>query len=204
MLPPELDSPGALPQRPRGALRVVVAGATGASGGAAVAAMLAAALLSAGLGNDSVEIVHTGATLDGVCGAAADGAWRVVVVTGAGTLTLTAAFAMVKAASTRHPGARIEVLVTGLDETRAHAAYQHVRAAAGRFLGRDVGFAGAFPDVDAAPAHAAGSARAATPSAATAVATGATRGSRAARMWAARLLAECSEGAWPEAAHSSD
>ena len=110
--------------------------------------------------------------------------------------TLTAAFAMVKAIETRQPGARIELLVTGHDEARAHGAYLRVRAAAERFLGRDVGFAGAFTDLDTASASSDESDDLEL------TLRRATRANRTARMWAARLLAECSEGAWPEAAHS--
>lgn len=175
-------------------MRVVVAGATGTSGSANVAGMLSIALTMAGLENESVEIVHAGATLEGVHMAAAAGAARFVVVSGGTAAMLTSAFAMVKAIDSRHPGARIEVLVTGQDESRAHASYLRVRGAAERFLGRDVGFAGAITDVDAAPAD--------DSDEADSIRRRATRASRAARMWAARLLAECSEGAWPEAAHS--
>jgi hypothetical protein len=117
-----------------------------------------------------------------------------VIVASVNTATLAAAFAMVKAIETRQPGARIELLVTGHDESRAHGAYLRVRAAAERFLGRDVGFAGAFTDLDAASADDSDDLESTL--------RRATRANRTARMWAARLLAECSEGAWPEAAHS--
>jgi hypothetical protein len=174
-------------------LRVIVAGATAKSGSATVAEMLAESLTMAGLGNDSVGIVHAGATLDGLHAASA-GAWKFVVVTGGSAATLTAAYAVIKAIEARNAGARIELLVTGLEEARAHAAYLRVRTATERFLGRDLVFAGAITEVDTAPVDGsddAGSTR-----------RRATRASRAARMWAARLLAECSEGAWPDAAHS--
>ena len=194
MQPPEAETFEELRRRPASVVRVIVAGATGASGSARVAAMLADALQMAGLENDSVEIVHAGATLLGVEAASVEGAWRFVVVTGASAQTLTAAFGMVKAIDTRHRGARIEVLVTGQDAPRAHAAYLRVRSAAERFLGRDVGFAGVFTEVDTAPANESDEADSTR--------RRATRASRAARMWAARLLAECSEGAWPEATHS--
>src|ERR1019366_2229934 len=124
------------------------------------------------------------------------GARLFVVVTGGGAAALASAYAMVKAIETRRPGARIEVLVTRQDESHAHASYLRLRSAVERFLGRDVDFAGAFPDLDAAPLDG--------PPAADAAIRGATRAGRAARMWAARLLAECSEDAWPEAAHSMD
>jgi hypothetical protein len=196
LLPPDLETLDAL-RRPHGegrSVRVIVVGATARSGSATVAAMLADSLTMAGLGNDSVGIVHAGATLDGLHAAVAGGAWKFVVVTGGSAATLTAGFAVIKAIEARTPGARIELLVTGLEEARAHAAYLRVRSAAERFLGRDLVFAGAIMEVDIAPADGsddAGSTR-----------RRATRASRAARMWAARLLAECSEGAWPDAAHS--
>lgn len=196
MLPPDFETLDGLRRRPHGAMRVIVAGATGTSASANVAAMLSTALTMAGLVNESVEIVHAGAMLDGLHAASADGAWRFVVVTGVGAAMLTAAFAMVKAIEARHPGARIEVLVTGHDESRAHAAYLRVRAAAERFLGRDVSFAGAFTELDAAPADESDEADSTR--------RRATRASRAARMWAARLLAECSEGAWPQTTHSTN
>jgi hypothetical protein len=59
-----------------------------------------------------------------------------------------------------------------------------------------VGFAGAFTDLDAASASLDDSDEM------EATLRRATRANRTARMWAARLLAECSEGAWPDAAHS--
>lgn len=176
--------------------RVVVAGATGNSGSARVAAMLGTALAMAGMHDGSVEIVNAGATMDGVMAASDAGASRFVVVSGGSAAMLTAAFAMVKAIETRQPGARIELLVTGQDESRAHASYQRVRAAAARFLGRDVGFAGAITELDGAPAG--------DSDEADSTRRRATRASRAARMWAARLLAECSEGAWPEATPSTN
>lgn len=174
------------------AVRVVVCGSTSSSGSGTVAAVFARALRDAGLASESVEVVDAGATLDGMRTASATGA-RHVVVTAPNNSALAAAFAMVKAIEARHPGARIEVLVTGRDESRAHPAYLRVRAAAERFLRRDVGFAGAFTDLDAATAD---------ESLGDSNTRRATRASRTARMWAARLLAECSEGAWPEAAHS--
>ncbi len=194
MQPRESDAPHTA--RTGGAMRVIVAGASGTCGSANVAAMLSIALTLAGMQNASVEVVHAGATLEGMHTAAAGGASRFMVVTGGTAGRLAAAFAMVKAIETRRPGARIEVLITGHDEVRAHAAYQRVRAASERFLGREVGFAGAITDVDTAPAFFDGSEQA------DATTRRATRASRAARMWAARLLAECSEDAWPEATHS--
>jgi hypothetical protein len=184
-----------LPPREGAAMRVVVSGATSSSASGTVAAVFARALRDAGLGNDSVEVVDAGATLDGMRTAAAAGAARHVVVSASSNAALAAAFAMVKAIETRHPGARIEVLVTGQDESRGHAAYLRVRAAVERFLKRDVGFAGAFTDLDAASAD---ESRQETDS----TLRRATRADRIARMWAARLLAECSEDAWHDAAHS--
>lgn len=194
MQPPDVDPSADCRPRPHGAARVIVAGATKASGSAIVTAILARALKTAGLENTSVQVVDAGFTLDGVHAASAQGVWRFVVIAGVSAAALAAAFAMVKAIDTRHPGARIEVLVTGHDEFRAHAAYLRVRAATERFLGRDVGFAGAFVDMDAASADESEELDSKK--------RRATRANRAARMWAARLLAECSEGAWPEAAHS--
>ncbi|MFI5234013.1 MAG: hypothetical protein ACHQSE_16080 [Gemmatimonadales bacterium] len=175
------------------AVRVVVSGATSSSGNGTVAAVFARAVREAGLGIDRVEVVDAGATLDGMRTASTAGAARYVVVAAPNNAALAAAFAMVKAIETRHPGARIEVLVTGQDESRAHAAYLRVRAAAERFLRRDVGFAGAFTDLDAAPED---------ESLSDSSTRRATRADRTARMWAARLLAECSEDAWHDAAHS--
>lgn len=177
-----------------GQARVIVAGTTTASASAKVAAILARALKTAGLENTSVQVVDAGSTLDSVQSASAQGAWRFVIIAGVTGAALAAAFAMVKAIETRHPGARIEVLVTGHDEFRAHAAYLRVRTATERFLGRDVGFAGVFVDMDGASANGSEDVDSSI--------RRATRANRTARMWAARLLAECSEGAWPEAAHS--
>jgi hypothetical protein len=185
--------------RPRhsGIARVIVAGATSTSASAraaeTLATALAAAFNTAGFDSGSVAVVHAGAQLDGVLEACEAGAFRFVVVTGVAKPMLAAAFAMVKAIQTRQPDARIEILVTGQDESRAHGAYSHVRSAVARFLGRDVGFAGAFTDPDLQPAVGADGED--SPG------RRSTRVSRAARIWAARLLAECSEGAWPEATH---
>jgi hypothetical protein len=194
LLPPELESLDGHRGRPHGAVRVIVAGATQTSGSGKVAALLTHSLKTAGLENDSVEIVDAGPTLDGVRLASAEGAWRFVVVAGTGAAMLAAAFAMVKAIETRHPGAHIEIFVTGHDESRAHAAYLRVRTASERFLGRGLGFAGALIDLDTTSADESDEVDSTR--------RRATRASRAARMWAARLLAECSEGAWPEATHS--
>jgi hypothetical protein len=194
--PPENELASAATPRQHRAARVVVAGATTASGSGNVAAVLALALRTAGLENDSVEVVDAGSTLDGIRTASAVGPARYVIVASVNTATLAAAFAMVKAIESRQPGARIEILVTGHDESRAHGAYLRVRAAAERFLGRDVGFAGAFTDLDTASASFDESDDLEL------TLRRATRANRTARMWAARLLAECSEGAWPEAAHS--
>jgi hypothetical protein len=180
--------------RADGALRVVVAGATASSGSAAVAAMLVEALVMAGLRNESVEVVHAGATLDGVESATSHDRCRFAVVGGDRDATLASAFAMVKAIESRRPGARIELFVTGSEEARAQAAYLWLRSAVRRFLGRELAFAGTLTEVDTAPADGSDEADSTT--------RRATRASRTARMWAARLLAECSEGARPEAAHS--
>jgi len=188
-------SGAAAPRQPRAA-RVIVAGATKASGSGSVATLLAQALRAAGLENDGVEVIDAGATLEGIGTVPTAGSSRYVIVAGVSSATLAAAFAMVKAIETRQPGARIELLVTGQDESRAHGAYLRVRAAAERFLGREVGFAGAFTDLDAASASLDDSDEMET------TLRRATRANRTARMWAARLLAECSEGAWPDAAHS--
>jgi hypothetical protein len=174
--------------------RIVVAGAAQASGSAIAAAVLAHALRAAGLPPDEVAVVDAGATLEGMREASAAGPARYVVVAGVRTVTLAAAFAMMKAIEARRPGARIELLVTGHDESRAHAAYLRVRAAAERFLGRDVGFAGVFTDLNAAPADESDDLQS--------IMRRAVRANRTARVWAARLLAECSEEAWPSAAHS--
>ena len=176
------------------ALRVIVTGASSSCDSAGVAAMLSRAVKMAGVEPDSVRIVDAGSTLEGMRTAVSEGAWRFVVVAGTATPVVTAAFAMVKAVDQRHPGARIELLVTGKDESRAHATYLRVRGAAEWFLGREVGFAGAFVDLDAASAD--------ESDVADSMRRRATCASRAARVWAARLLAECSEGAWHDAAPS--
>ena len=183
-----------MPPHEHAAIRVVVSGATHSSASGAVAATLARALRQAGLENGSVDVVDAGSTLDGLRAASDASASRYVVVCTTAAAALAAAFAVIKVIETRHPGARVEVLVTGKDESRAHAAYLRVRAAAGRFLGRDVGFAGTFTDLDAASADDSRDANSTLPRA--------TRAERTARMWAARLLAECSEGAWHDAAPS--
>ena len=182
--------------REAAAIRVVVCGATSSSGSGTVAAVFARALREAGVESGNMEIVDAGATLDGIRTLSAAGAARHVVVCATSTAALAAAFAMVKAIETRHPGARIEVLITGKDQSRAHAAYLRVRAAADWFLRRDVRFPRAFTDLDAVVADES------QPQETDTAIRPATRADRTARMWAARLLAECSEGAWHDAAHS--
>jgi hypothetical protein len=194
LLPPDVETPDAQRPRPEGAARVVVAGATARSRSAQAARMLSSAFGAAGSDFAAIKVVHAGSTLDGMNSACTDAVWRFVIITGSSAAMLTSAFAMVKAIDARRPGVRIELFVTGKDESRAHPAYQRVRAAAERFLGREVGFAGALTDLEEAPADASDEADAMN--------RRATRASRSARMWAARLLAECSEGAWQDAAHS--
>ena len=185
-----------MPPHETAAIRVVVCGATSSSGSGTVAAMFARALREAGLEHGSTDVVDAGATLDGIRSATPAGVARHVVVCATSTAALAAAFAMVKAIETRHPGARIELLITGKDESRAHAAFLRVRAAAERFLRRDVGFAGALADLDAAAADESRLREADSTIRRSA------RANRTARVWAARLLAECSEGAWHDATHS--
>jgi flagellar biosynthesis protein FlhG len=98
--------------------------------------------------------LDAGSRLDGIIAAGERGAWRFITVTGVEPVALASAYAMVKALETRWPGAPIEVLVNQHDETRARAAFEHIRAGAEHFLGRTVQYAGAVPR-DAAPADAA-------------------------------------------------
>jgi flagellar biosynthesis protein FlhG len=101
--------------------------------------------VSAIYGEFDAIFIDAGTRLDGVIAAAERGAWRFLAVTGVEPVSLASAYAMVKALEVRWPGAPVDLLVNGSDETKGRAAFEQVRAGAQHFLGRTIEFAGTIP-----------------------------------------------------------
>jgi MinD-like ATPase involved in chromosome partitioning or flagellar assembly len=93
-----------------------------------------------------VVVVDAGSTLDTVTAACANGVGRFLVVTGADRIATVATYALVKALHQASPALGIEVLPNRYDDDTATRAFEHVHAAAERFLGLDLPLAGAIPD----------------------------------------------------------
>lgn len=92
-------------------------------------------------------VVDAGSRLDTVTAAAgACDARHVVVTAGVDPASLAATYAMVKAVDERSKDATVEVLINRQDAARGADACRAVQSAAGRFLGRDVRYAGTIPE----------------------------------------------------------
>jgi MinD-like ATPase involved in chromosome partitioning or flagellar assembly len=91
-------------------------------------------------------IVDAGATLDTVTAACANGVGRFLVVTGADRIAVIATYALVKSLHQTSPTLGIEIVPNRYDDDTATRAFEHVHAAAERFLGLDIPLAGAIPD----------------------------------------------------------
>ena len=95
-----------------------------------------------------VVIIDAGSRLDAVIAAGLAGLRKCVVVSGTEPASVAAAYAMVKGIHLSWPGAPAELLLTRSTDARARAAFADVQGAAGRFLGRTIGFGGVIPDDD--------------------------------------------------------
>ncbi len=93
-----------------------------------------------------IILVDAGSRLDSVLAAAGGNARRFITVANTDPVALACAYALVKAIDAKWPGAPVELLVNRHDDARGRDAFQHVRSAAERFLGRTLRFAGTIPD----------------------------------------------------------
>jgi flagellar biosynthesis protein FlhG len=91
-------------------------------------------------------VVDGGSRLDTVAAACDAGAASLVAVALTDGISLAAAYALVKAVSTRTPALGAELLVNRHDGDVASAAFAHVDAATRHFLDRPMRFAGAVPE----------------------------------------------------------
>jgi flagellar biosynthesis protein FlhG len=130
-----------------------------------------------------VVIIDAGSRLDAVLAAGLNGLRKCVVTSGAEPASVAAAYAMVKGIHLTWPGAPVELVLTRTSEERARDAFAEVQGAAGRFLGRTIGYGGLIPADDTLQAAIA----AGTPFPA---ASGGTQAALALDALAGRLLAE--------------
>ena len=128
-------------------------------------------------------VIDAGSRLETVLAAGLTGLRKCVIVSGAEPAGVAAAYAMVKGIHLAWPGAPAEMVVTRAAEDKARDAFAEVQGAAGRFLGRTIGFGGVIPDDPMLEAAIA--AGTTFP-----VATGGTRAALALDALAGRLLAE--------------
>ena len=96
-----------------------------------------------------VVIIDAGSRLDAVLAAGLNGLRKCVITSGAEAASVAAAYAMVKGVHLTWPGAPVELVLTRTSDDRARDAFAEVQGAAGRFLGRTIGFGGVIPDDDA-------------------------------------------------------
>jgi flagellar biosynthesis protein FlhG len=130
-----------------------------------------------------VVIIDAGSRLDAVIAAGLNGLRKCIITSGSEPASVAASYAMVKGIHLTWPGAPVELVLTRTSDDKARDAFAEVQGAAGRFLGRTIGFGGVIPDDDTLQtAIAAG-----TPFPA---ASGGTRAAMALDALAGRLLAE--------------
>ncbi|MBI1808538.1 MAG: hypothetical protein HYR75_01465 [Gemmatimonadetes bacterium] len=103
--------------------------------------------LAPAMRDHDLVVIDAGSRLDTVVAAtAALEAWHVVVTAGVDPASLAAAYAMVKAIDERAHPMTIELLLNRQEPARGADACRAVQSAAGRFLGRDLRYAGTIPD----------------------------------------------------------
>jgi MinD-like ATPase involved in chromosome partitioning or flagellar assembly len=91
-------------------------------------------------------LVDAGATADSMLGACASGVTRVLAVTTADRITVTATYALIKQLHDRHPGMRVDLLASRLSQAAATQAHDAINAATVRFLSKTVHLAGVVPE----------------------------------------------------------
>lgn len=91
-------------------------------------------------------LFDAGASAESVLAAVSHGVTRVLAVTAADRITVTATFALVKLLHERYPEVRVDLLASRVPESMAHLAHDSVNAAAVRFLSRTIHLAGVVPD----------------------------------------------------------
>ncbi|MBI3792415.1 MAG: AAA family ATPase [Gemmatimonadetes bacterium] len=95
-----------------------------------------------------VVIIDAGSRIDAVLAAGLNGLRKCVITSGAEPASVAAAYAMVKGIHLTWPGAPVELVLTRTTEDKARDAFGEVQGAAGRFLGRTIGFGGLIPADD--------------------------------------------------------
>lgn len=96
-------------------------------------------------------VIDAGSRLDGIIASTEAGVGRLLVVTGVTPVAIASAYAVLKAAETRHPGVPVDLLFNRQGPEAARIAFDQVSHAASHFLSRGVGFAGVVPEDRALP-----------------------------------------------------
>ena len=91
-------------------------------------------------------VVDAGSRLEAVLTACAGGVSRLLLVTSEDQIAMAATHALLKAVAAREPGLPVDVLVNRTGAHEAERVAAHMRDAAARFVGLELGFAGAIPD----------------------------------------------------------
>jgi MinD-like ATPase involved in chromosome partitioning or flagellar assembly len=91
-------------------------------------------------------VVDAGSRLEAVLTACAGGVSRLLLVTSEDRIAMAATHALLKAVAARQPDLPVDVLVNRAGAPEAEQVATYLRDAAARFIGRELGFAGAIPD----------------------------------------------------------
>jgi MinD-like ATPase involved in chromosome partitioning or flagellar assembly len=91
-------------------------------------------------------VVDAGSRLEAVLTACAGGVSRLLLVTTTDPIAMAATHALLKAVDARQPGLPVDVLVNRAAAPDAERVAAQLGDAAARFVGRELGFAGAIPD----------------------------------------------------------
>lgn len=102
--------------------------------------------LSASYGEHELVIVDAGASADGIAGAVAAGAGRLVTIATDDRLAITAAYALIKYTLGRFEDLPAALLVNRATPAVASAAFNHVAGAVEQFLGAVITPAGSIPE----------------------------------------------------------
>jgi flagellar biosynthesis protein FlhG len=91
-------------------------------------------------------VIDGGSRLDTLMAASTAGIRRLAAVSAADTVSLAATYALLKAVDAKIPGLPVDLVVTGQDEIRARALYDHVQLASQRWLRRGLNYGGTIPE----------------------------------------------------------
>jgi MinD-like ATPase involved in chromosome partitioning or flagellar assembly len=124
---------------------ITLAAARGADAASAAERTVRYRRLASTYASYGTVIVDAGATMDAVMLTAAT-AGRLIAVTAADRVSVTAAYALLKAVAQRFATLPLGVLGNRCDEQAGIAVWERIAAGTDRFLGHAVGFAGAIPE----------------------------------------------------------